>query len=147
MIAHPLATLADTCHLAASLAADAQPGDLWFLEGDLGAGKTAFARAFIQALCGSETIVPSPTFTLVEEYTSPRGMIYHYDLYRLEDAASAYELGIEEHFGQGICLVEWPIRIASLRLPPASYIRITHDPGCDRVAWISYPGSANKPRT
>lgn len=137
MIGHPLATLEDTCRLAASLAAEARAGDLWFLEGDLGAGKTAFARAFIQTLCGHDTVVPSPTFTLVEEYSSPRGMIYHYDLYRLEDAHSAYELGIEEHFGHGICLVEWPDRIATLPLPPASYIRITQAPGADRMAWIS----------
>lgn len=103
--------------LAASLAAAIRPGDVLALEGDLGAGKTVFARAFIRALGDGLEEVPSPTFTLVQTYEFSGGTIYHFDLFRLTDPEEAYELAIEEAFAEGISLIEWPGRLGPL-LPP-----------------------------
>lgn len=115
-------TLADeaaTADLAQHLSRQAQAGDVIALSGDLGAGKTSFARAFINALPrdtdGNEPEeVPSPTFTLVQLYERAAGQVWHFDLYRLEQAEEAYELGIEEAFSDGISLIEWPERLGSL---------------------------------
>jgi tRNA threonylcarbamoyl adenosine modification protein YjeE len=109
-----------TAALARRLAALAQPGDVIALKGELGAGKTSFARAFIRARGGDET-VPSPTFTLVQTYELPGelpgGAIWHFDLYRLRAPEEAWELGIEDAFHDGISLIEWPERLGPL-LPP-----------------------------
>jgi tRNA threonylcarbamoyladenosine biosynthesis protein TsaE len=102
-----------TAAFAARLAALAAPGDVLALKGELGAGKTSFARAFIRARGGDET-VPSPTFTLVQTYDLPGGAVWHFDLYRLRSADEAWELGIEDAFREGISLVEWPERLGSL---------------------------------
>ncbi len=99
--------------LAARLAAVARPGDVIALKGELGAGKTSFARAFIQAR-GSGEPVPSPTFTLVQTYPLPDGTVWHFDLYRLRAPEEAWELGIEDAFYRGISLIEWPERLGSL---------------------------------
>jgi tRNA threonylcarbamoyl adenosine modification protein YjeE len=98
---------------AARLAGVARPGDVIALKGELGAGKTSFARAFIQAR-GSGEPVPSPTFTLVQTYPLQGGPIWHFDLYRLRAAEEAWELGIEDAFYGGISLIEWPERLGSL---------------------------------
>jgi tRNA threonylcarbamoyladenosine biosynthesis protein TsaE len=104
---------AATHALAGSIAAEAQIGDVIALAGELGTGKTSFARAFVRALGVAEE-VPSPTFTLVQTYDTSRGTVWHFDLYRLARPADAYELGIEEAFGDGITLIEWPERLGSL---------------------------------
>ena len=96
-----------TAALAARLAAVVRPGDIIALKGELGAGKTSFARAFIRARGGDET-VPSPSFTLVQTYDLPGGTVWHFDLYRLRAAEEAWELGVEEAFHDGIALIEWP---------------------------------------
>ncbi len=108
---------AGTAALAARLAGRAQAGDVIALAGDLGAGKTAFARAFIRARRNAEEEVPSPTFTLVQLYESAGPTIWHFDLYRLGGSDEAWELGIEEAFASGISLIEWPDRLGPL-LPP-----------------------------
>jgi len=102
-----------TAGLAKRVAGAARPGDVFALSGDLGAGKTTFARAFVAAAGGGEE-VPSPTFTLVQTYRVGAGMIWHFDLYRIEDPEEAYELGIEDAFRSGISLVEWPDRLDTL---------------------------------
>lgn len=102
---------AATGRLAAAVAALARPGDVILLLGDLGTGKTSFARAFIAARAGRATDVPSPTFTLVQTYDLPSGTIWHFDLYRLERPDDVRELGIDEAFADGISLVEWPDRL------------------------------------
>ncbi len=122
----PLSSLAETQALAARLAAAVQPGDTLALSGDLGSGKTAFARAFIQALLGPEAEVPSPTFTLVQTYDAPGFPVWHFDLYRLKTPGDVYELGFEEALA-GVSLIEWPDRIE--RLLPRDTLRLTLKPG------------------
>ena len=101
---------ADTERLAAKLAKLAQMGAIISLSGDLGAGKTVFARAFICALGGVEE-VPSPTFTLVQSYYLNPIPVHHFDLYRVGKPEEAFELGIEDLFTEGISLIEWPERL------------------------------------
>jgi tRNA threonylcarbamoyladenosine biosynthesis protein TsaE len=109
---------AATERLAALIAREARPGDAILLSGDLGAGKTHFARAFINTLSPTPEEVPSPTFTLVQEYAGMvRGQpveIRHFDLYRLKSPDETLELGLDEALGNGIVLVEWPDRMGSL---------------------------------
>ena len=110
-----LADQAATEALARRLAALAERGEQLALEGDLGVGKTVFARAFIRALCGDGTEVPSPTFTLVQTYDAADGRaLYHFDLYRLRDPEEALELDIDDAFADGVCLIEWPDRLGYL---------------------------------
>ncbi len=103
-----------TAALAARVAPLAQIGDVVALHGTLGSGKTTFARAFIAARAGRALEVPSPTFTLVQTYELPDGAVWHFDLYRLERADDAVELGIDEAFGAAISLIEWPERLGDL---------------------------------
>jgi tRNA threonylcarbamoyladenosine biosynthesis protein TsaE len=103
-----------TSALAARLAVIARAGDVIALNGDLGAGKTAFARAFIRARGDAGEEVPSPTFTLVQIYEGAGPAIWHFDLYRLTRADEAWELGVEEAFASGISLIEWPDRLGPL---------------------------------
>jgi tRNA threonylcarbamoyl adenosine modification protein YjeE len=102
-----------TRRFATDLAGALEPGDLITLSGDLGAGKTAFARALIRHLAGSDTIeVPSPTFTLVQSYELPRFTLIHADLYRVSSAAELAELGFEDVPEGAVVLMEWPDRAA-----------------------------------
>jgi tRNA threonylcarbamoyladenosine biosynthesis protein TsaE len=104
---------AATAAFAARVSAVAAAGDIIALKGDLGAGKTTFARAFIRAR-GCDEEVPSPTFTLVQIYEVGSTAIWHFDLYRLNSPDEAWELGIEDAFVEGISLIEWPERLGSL---------------------------------
>jgi tRNA threonylcarbamoyladenosine biosynthesis protein TsaE len=110
---------AATERLAAIIAQQACPGDAILLSGDLGAGKTHFARAFINALTATPEDVPSPTFTLVQTYDAlTQGVpvkIWHFDLYRLKSPDETLELGIDEVFAEGIALVEWPDRLGPFK--------------------------------
>ncbi len=114
-----ISSLSELKNFAASLAELARMGDVFLLQGDLGAGKTEFARAFIRSLCGDETEVPSPTFTLLQVYEANRELIHHYDLYRLESSEDVWELGLEEALSDGITLIEWPERLPHLNLSSA----------------------------
>jgi tRNA threonylcarbamoyl adenosine modification protein YjeE len=107
-----------TWRFMVDIAAALEPGDLITLSGDLGAGKTTFARALIRHLAGDETIeVPSPTFTLIQTYDLPRFPLVHVDLYRLSGAAELAELGFEDLPEGAVVLMEWPDRAAGF-LPP-----------------------------
>lgn len=98
--------------IARRLAAALQPGDVVFLSGDLGAGKTALARRLVRILTGHDgEEVPSPTFTLVQTYDTPQGLLWHFDLYRLRHGDEVVELGWDEARAGGIALVEWPERL------------------------------------
>jgi tRNA threonylcarbamoyladenosine biosynthesis protein TsaE len=134
---------AATAALAARCAARARPGDALLLEGPLGAGKSAFARAFLRAASNDPALeVPSPTFTLVQSYELPWGTTaHHFDLYRLSGPEELAELGWEEA-QEGIVLVEWPERLGWLR--PADALTIALAPGEapeSRIATITgWPG-------
>lgn len=104
----------DTRAIARKVASALKAGDVIALLGDLGAGKTFFAREIIRFFCGADLIVPSPTFTLLQIYETQQFNIYHYDLYRLKSADEIYELGIEEALHNNICLIEWPDIISHL---------------------------------
>jgi len=108
-----LAGLKATHELAQCLARVAKAGDVIALSGDLGAGKTEFARAFIRTLTDPDEDVPSPTFTLVQTYEGDGPEIWHFDLYRLEHPEDVFELGIEEALHDAISLIEWPDRMGS----------------------------------
>lgn len=101
-----------TMQFAQHCAKHARKGDSLWLQGELGAGKSTFARAFIQALCPDELDIPSPTFTLVQQYDAPEFEIHHFDLYRLSDISEAQELGFPEVLDSAVTLIEWPDRIA-----------------------------------
>lgn len=115
---------------AGRLAECARPGDCITLSGELGAGKTVFARAFIRRLAGERTEVTSPTFTLMQSYDAALlgrepVTLWHLDLYRLRDARELDELGIEEALIFGIVLIEWP-EIAGERLPQERLRLVLH---------------------
>jgi tRNA threonylcarbamoyl adenosine modification protein YjeE len=110
-----LPDLAATAILGAAIAGQLAQGDAVLLQGDLGSGKTTLARAILTAL-GVDEAVPSPTFTLVQTYHTPRFPVSHYDLYRLKRASEMDELGLDEALSDGAALIEWPERAAD-RLP------------------------------
>jgi len=107
----------DSMHdFAKEMAKNATAGQIYYLHGTLGAGKSTFSRHFIRSLCGDDIEVPSPTFTLVQTYDTPKNSIWHFDLYRLQDAEEIYEIGWEEALErQAIMLIEWPDRLDYLR--------------------------------
>lgn len=111
----------ETLTLAASLAKECRPGFVVALQGDLGTGKTVFARGMVQALTHAEEVT-SPTFTLMHLYDAmlPGGYscpLWHCDLYRLQDAREVHVLGLHEAAEQGILIIEWP-RLALEFLTP-----------------------------
>jgi tRNA threonylcarbamoyladenosine biosynthesis protein TsaE len=140
-----LADLGATAALADALAARARAGDVIALHGTLGAGKTAFARAFIAAraaLAGqAEALgeVPSPTFTLLQTYDMTDPAIWHFDLYRLEKPDDALELGLDEAFAEGIALIEWPERLGAYLPRRALHLHLSFD-GEGRIARLSGAG-------
>jgi tRNA threonylcarbamoyladenosine biosynthesis protein TsaE len=103
----------ETQGLARRLAPKLITGDVIFLKGGLGAGKSTFARALIRALTREDEEAPSPTFTLVQTYAARDFDIWHFDLYRLKRADEAYELGLEEALDEGVALIEWPERLGN----------------------------------
>jgi tRNA threonylcarbamoyl adenosine modification protein YjeE len=107
-----------TARLAIDIANALEPGDVVTLSGDLGAGKTMFARTLIRYLAGDPTLeVPSPTFTLMQSYELPQFPLLHADLYRLSGSAELAELGFDDLPEGTVVLVEWPDRAAGF-LPP-----------------------------
>ncbi|MCQ2380297.1 MAG: tRNA (adenosine(37)-N6)-threonylcarbamoyltransferase complex ATPase subunit type 1 TsaE [Victivallaceae bacterium] len=132
----------DTEALGASIARRLRMGAVVLLNGDLGAGKTVFARGFARAL-GITEPVSSPTYTIVQEYELPegRGRLYHLDLYRISSAESALGFGIDEFLAdkRGISLVEWPERAAGLMPPDAVSVSICHVGESERAIDVVFP--------
>ena len=142
MIASPptlniaLAGEPDTEMLGAHIAPLLAPGMVIFLRGDLGAGKTALARAVLHAR-GYVGKVKSPTYTLVELYTVSSLNLYHFDFYRFHDPREWADAGFREHFNEtAVCLVEWPEKAEGL-LPVADMTVHLHIRGSARAAEIT----------
>ena len=107
-----LSDFAATQRFGGLLAAQLKAGDVIALSGALGTGKSALARAIIQAVAPTEDDVPSPTFTLVQHYALADGTpLWHLDLYRIDDAQDAMALGLDDAFVDAVCLIEWPDRL------------------------------------
>ena len=105
----------------------ARRGSIYTLSGDLGTGKTVLSQGFAKGL-GIREIVNSPTFTIVNEYTTGVLPFYHFDVYRISDPDEMYAIGFEEYFyGDGVCLVEWSELIEELLPPDALRVRIRKD--------------------
>ena len=108
--------------VAAQLLSFANGNRFFVFEGEMAAGKTTFIKAFCTAL-GVTDVVSSPTFSIVNEYQSPTGLVYHFDFYRLKNLQEAFDIGYEEYFySSEYCLVEWPQKVAELL--PEQYIKV-----------------------
>jgi tRNA threonylcarbamoyladenosine biosynthesis protein TsaE len=136
-----------TAALGKALARRLEAGDVVFLEGDLGAGKTTLARGLIEAWTG-ETDAPSPTYTLVQTYEGAAGPLWHMDLYRLKQPDDVLELGLEEALGVALLLIEWPDRLGpyaptdriEIRLQPHAEGRIAAITGLGRHTGFTLDG-------
>ena len=122
-----LLSLDDTAELAQRFSTLLKPGDVLLLDGDIGMGKSFFARCLIQSSQDIPEDVPSPTFTIVQTYETEIGEIWHTDLYRLSGADDIIELGLLDAFETSICLIEWPDRLENLA--PLSALRLMFAPG------------------
>jgi tRNA threonylcarbamoyladenosine biosynthesis protein TsaE len=113
----------ETRELGARFAKASQPGCLYVLEGDLGAGKTEFVRGFVGAL-DPDAAVRSPSFSLCNIYKTGSFPVCHFDFYRLSDATELGEIGFDEYAaGDGVCLVEWGTMFPAVLPPHARVIR------------------------
>jgi tRNA threonylcarbamoyladenosine biosynthesis protein TsaE len=129
--------------LGRRIAALLRPGDAVLLEGPLGAGKSALARALIRAAAGDPALeVPSPSYTLVQEYDTAAGPLSHFDLWRLDGPGGVVELGWDEA-RRGIVVVEWPDRLGALRPREALEITLALGEGDTRTAVLA--GWAGRP--
>lgn len=126
-----VSTAAQTTQRAIELAQVLTAGDIVLLHGDVGAGKTHFARSLIQSVMPVVEDVPSPTFTLVQSYDTARGDIWHADLYRLTSTYEIEELGLLDAFETAICLIEWPDRLGPLAPENALTLTLTDGPTDD----------------
>ena len=115
-------SIVELSDVAEELLAFANGQKFFVFEGEMAAGKTTFIKSFCEAL-GVEDVVSSPTFSIVNEYESNTGTVYHFDFYRLKNLQEAYDIGYEEYFYSGdYCLVEWPSKVEELL--PETYIKV-----------------------
>lgn len=131
--------------LAAQVATLVRPGDAILLSGDLGAGKTAFARALLRALTGDAGLdVPSPSFTLVQSYDTPKGPVHHFDLWRLDGPGALTELGWDDA-REDIVVVEWPERLGALA--PEEALRLSFELAEGDARTVRVEGWPDRPPT
>lgn len=117
----------ETRNIGKKIAENAKAGQVYCLIGDLGVGKTIFTKGFAEGMNIKEHIT-SPTFTIVNEYTSGRLTLNHFDVYRITDIEEMDEIGYEEYFyGEGVCLVEWANLISEIIPENAIWINIEKD--------------------
>jgi len=114
----------NTLTFAKNLAAKLKPKDVIVLTGELGSGKTKFVEGILSYF-NLQDEISSPTFTIVNEYQTTKFPIYHFDVYRLSDSSEFYEIGGEEYFDNGICLIEWGELIKDAL--PKDFIHITFE--------------------
>ena len=111
----------DTIKIGNKLAKLLTKGDVVVLSGDLGSGKTKFVEGFLYNF-NLQNEISSPTFNIINEYTSSNNNIFHFDVYRLEDSDEFYAIGGEEYFEKGICLIEWGELVSDVL--PKDYIHV-----------------------
>ena len=117
----------ETYRLGERLGRQAKPGQIYCLDGDLGVGKTVFAKGFAAGL-GITEPVSSPTFTILQQYDQGLMPLYHFDVYRIGTAEEMEEIGYEDFFyGTGVCLIEWSRQIEELLPEDAVRVRIEKD--------------------
>jgi tRNA threonylcarbamoyladenosine biosynthesis protein TsaE len=123
LIGESIVTLSELPVVAHQLLKAGKDLSVWFLHGEMGAGKTTLARKILEQ-AGVDSNVASPTFSIVNEYENADGkIIYHFDLYRLKNETEALDIGMEEYLSSGhLCLIEWPEKIKSLW--PTTYFEI-----------------------
>ena len=121
----------DTIKIAKTLAKFLTTGDTVILTGELGAGKTKFTEGFL-SYYNLQDEISSPTFNIVNEYKTPFSTIYHFDVYRLFDINEFYEIGGEEYFDKGICLIEWGEQIEDAL--PLELIKVVFEKNDENVA-------------
>lgn len=120
----------ETYELGRRLGCEAEPGQVYCLDGDLGVGKTVFTQGFAAGL-GIEEPVNSPTFTIVQQYEEGRLPLYHFDVYRIGDIDEMDEIGYEDCFyGNGVCLIEWSRLIGEIL--PANAVNVTIEKDLDK---------------
>ncbi|MDO4766436.1 MAG: tRNA (adenosine(37)-N6)-threonylcarbamoyltransferase complex ATPase subunit type 1 TsaE [Eubacteriales bacterium] len=120
-------TSEETFQLGKKLGETAQRGDIYALVGDLGVGKTVFSKGFAEGLAIDE-VISSPTFTLINEYQGGRLPLYHFDIYRIEEAEELDAIGFQDYiYGNGVCLVEWANRIPEIFPEHTVWIKIEKD--------------------
>lgn len=122
---------AATRALGRRLAGALRAGDVVFLEGDLGAGKSTLARACLQALAGAPITVPSPTFTLVQTYDFDALAVWHVDLYRLAPGTAVDDLALDEALETAALLIEWPDRLPAESFFERLLVRLAWPPAGD----------------
>ena len=140
----PLRSPEQTCTLARALAPLLVPGDTVLLSGEIGAGKTLFARALIQSRLSILEDVPSPSFTLIQIYELSDAEIWHVDLYRLSHSDEVIDLGLDEALQDAICLIEWPDRLGELAPQNSLKLHFTVTGAQTRTLNISLPPTAQK---
>ena len=139
---------AATAQLGALIAPRLRAGDVVYLHGDLGAGKSSLARGLIRALTSPDEDVPSPTFTLMQTYDAAAFNIVHLDLYRLKTPEESYELGLDDALANSVLIIEWPDKLAHLGfddrldivLKQANKTNLPDGPPGGRVATLSPKG-------
>jgi tRNA threonylcarbamoyl adenosine modification protein YjeE len=129
---------AATAALGAAIARDLRAGDAILLKGELGSGKSTLARAILRAL-GVREYIPSPSFTLMQTYETPRLTVRHFDLFRISAASELQELGIEDALADGAVLLEWPERIGGERPCDALEIELAATSETSRKATLRGP--------
>ncbi len=130
-------SLADLPKAAQQLLDFAGDKKIFVFRGDMGAGKTTFIKVLCREL-GIEDVVSSPTYSIVNEYISPKGAVYHFDFYRIKNIQEAYDLGYEEYFYSGaICLIEWPELVAELLPENLVHVDISIANNTQRIFRIS----------
>lgn len=133
-----------TLNLGSQFANNLKGGDIVFLHGDLGAGKTVFTKGIAKALGLKPQSVNSPTFVLMNFYEG-KLPLYHFDLYRLEDPKELKSVSFDEYFyGEGISVIEWPERLGEFAPKKFWRVELTHQGGDKRRVCISYPSNPQR---
>lgn len=130
--------LNELAEAARQFAAQVKKGDVYAFYGSMGAGKTTFIKAVCESL-GVDDVVTSPTFAIVNEYTSSvlSAPVYHFDFYRIKKLEEVYDMGYEDYFyGNGVCMIEWPELVEDLL--PEGVIKVNITVGADDVRTLKY---------